>query len=100
MVTYLLKADLIWLLLAGLYLLFLRHDTFFRWKRFTLLGIYAAGWLIPLTQLELWHPGNKAVAELFINMGLIQVMATSADLLPKKTVPAFIPWHGEGAHDH
>lgn len=55
MVTYLLKANLIWLLLAGLYLLFLRHDTFFRWKRFTLLGIYAAGWLIPLTQLELWH---------------------------------------------
>ena len=94
MVTYLLKANLIWLLLAGLYLLFLRHDTFFRWKRFTLLGIYAAGWLIPLTQLELWHQGNQAVAELFINMGLIQVMATSADLLPKKTVPAFT-W-GEG----
>ncbi len=91
MATYLLKVNLIWILLFGLYLLFLRHDTFFRWKRFTLLGIYAAGWLIPLTQLELWNQGNQAVAELFVHIGLIQVPATSADLLPQAIEPS-MPW--------
>lgn len=73
MMTYLLKVNLIWVLLTGLYMLLLRRDTFFSWKRFTLLGIYAAGWLLPLTEPGLWHDGNEAVAELYINLGLIDI---------------------------
>lgn len=73
MTTYLLKVNLVCTLLFGLYMLLLRCDTFFRWKRFILMGIYAAGWLLPLAQPNLWHEGNEVVASFYINMGLLDL---------------------------
>ena len=78
MMTYLLKVNLIWALLFGLYMLSLQRDTHFRWKRLTLLGIYAAGWLLPLTEPGLWQDGNEAVAGLCINLGLIDIQGAPA----------------------
>ncbi|MGN0067801.1 MAG: TonB family protein [Bacteroides sp.] len=91
MMTYLLKVNLIWILLTGLYMLLLRRDTFFSWKRFTLLGIYAAGWLLPLTEPGLWHDGNEAVAELYINLGLIDIQGVPT-APTEKSLLASIAW--------
>lgn len=91
MMTYLLKVNLIWVLLTGLYMLLLRRDTFFSWKRFTLLGIYAAGWLLPLTEPGLWHDGNEAVAELYINLGLIDIQGVPT-APTEKSLLASIAW--------
>lgn len=91
MMTYLLKANLIWALLFGLYLLSLRRDTHFRWKRFTLLSIYAAGWLLPLTEPGLWHDGNEAVAELCINLGLIDIQGVPTPST-EKSIWTSIAW--------
>lgn len=91
MMTYLLKANLIWALLFGLYLLLLRRDTHFRWKRFTLLSIYAAGWLLPLTEPGLWHDGNEAVAELCINLGLIDIQGVPTPST-EKSIWTSIAW--------
>ena len=91
MMTYLLKVNLIWVQLTGLYMLLLRRDTFFSWKRFTLLGIYAAGWLLPLTEPGLWHDGNEAVAELYINLGLIDIQGVPT-APTEKSLLASIAW--------
>ena len=91
MMTYLLKVNLIWVLLTGLYMLLLRRDTFFSWKRFTLLGIYAAGWLLPLTEPGLLHDGNEAVAELYINLGLIDIQGVPT-APTEKSLLASIAW--------
>lgn len=92
-ISYLLKVNLSWALLFGLYLLICRRDTFFQWKRFTLLGIYLMGWLIPLTQSGFWDEGSEAMAQLYINLGLVEVAPTE---VINDTTDAALLWKSRG----
>ncbi|MGN0061005.1 MAG: TonB family protein [Alloprevotella sp.] len=99
MTTYLLKVNLVCTLLFGLYMLLLRRDTFFRWKRFTLMGIYAVGWLLPLAQPNLWREGNEAVASFYIHIGLIDLLvappaATEKGVWPSMAWSELLLWGG------
>lgn len=64
MLIYLLKANLLLAALYALYLLLLHRDTFFAWRRATLLTIVAVSLLAPLPALQGWTgnllPGQVA----------------------------------------
>lgn len=63
MLIYLLKANLLLAALYALYRLMLHRDTFFAWRRTTLLGIIAVSLLAPLPALHGWTdiiPGHVA----------------------------------------
>ena len=63
MLIYLLKANLLLAALYALYRLMLHRDTFFAWRRTTLLGIIAVSLLAPMPALHGWTdiiPGHVA----------------------------------------
>ena len=57
MLIYLLKANLLLAALYALYRLLLHRDTFFAWRRATLLTIVAVSLLAPLPALQGWTEG-------------------------------------------
>ena len=54
MSDYLLKANIILALLYAFYRLFFYRDTFFKWRRATLLGILAVAVVAPLPWMQMW----------------------------------------------
>lgn len=65
MSDYLLKANIILALLYAFYRLFFYRDTFFKWRRASLLGIIAVSFLAPLPWMQLWIstlPATQAVS--------------------------------------
>ena len=86
MLIYLLKANLLLAALYALYRLMLHRDTFFAWRRTTLLGIIAVSLLAPLPALHGWTdiiPGHVAngmtAAEAWLPEFIVSPQGTEAE---------------------
>lgn len=82
MLIYLLKANLLLAALYALYRLMLHRDTFFAWRRTTLLGIIAVSLLAPLPALHGWTdiiPGHVANGMTAAEAWLPEFIATPQD---------------------
>lgn len=60
MVIYLLKINIVMMLLYGFYRLMFNRDTFFGWRRGMLVGILLASLLIPSMNIAYWVEGHAA----------------------------------------
>ncbi len=86
MLIYLLKANLLLAALYALYRLMLHRDTFFAWRRTTLLGIIAVSLLAPMPALHGWTdiiPGHVAngmtAAEAWLPEFIVSPQGTEAE---------------------
>ncbi len=61
--SYFLKINLALILFYAFYRLCFTNDTFFRWRRFTLLAILTVGWLYPCIQFSSWMQPQAPLQE-------------------------------------
>ena len=61
---YLLKANMVLMILYGFYWLFLRKDTFYGYHRWYLLFALAAAFTVPLVELPGWTNRSESAVEL------------------------------------
>ncbi len=74
---YFLQVNVALAVLYMVYRLLFQRDTFFRMRRFTLLGIYAIAFLYPLPDLSGWMSSQE---------GITEVVTYYSTLVPKSTV--------------
>ncbi|MCI6618364.1 MAG: TonB family protein [Prevotella sp.] len=62
--TYLLKVNVILMLLYGFYRLMVGRDTFFGWRRWMLWSIYMVALLLPMIHIESWVTSHQATVSM------------------------------------
>ena len=81
MLIYLLKVNIVFILLYGCYRLMCYKDTFFGWRRTTLLLIYAVSLVVPALNIEYWTREQtvlRSAAEVYAVRMLPEVGTTTA----------------------
>ena len=81
MLIYLLKVNIVLILLYGCYRLMCYKDTFFGWRRTTLLLIYAVSLVVPALNIEYWTRQQtvlRSAAEVYAVRMLPEVGTTTA----------------------
>jgi len=81
MLIYLLKVNIVFILLYGCYRLMCYKDTFFGWRRTTLLLIYAVSLVVPALNIEYWTRQQtvlRSAAEVYAGRMLPEVGITTA----------------------
>ena len=81
MLIYLLKVNIVLILLYGCYRLMCYKDTFFGWRRTTLLLIYAVSLVVPALNIEYWTRQQavlRSAAEVYAGRMLPEVGITTA----------------------
>ena len=81
MLIYLLKVNIVLILLYGCYRLMCYKDTFFGWRRTTLLLIYAVSLVVPALNIEYWTREQavlRSAAEVYAVRMLPEVGTTTA----------------------
>lgn len=97
---YILKVNIGITLFYAFYKLFCRHDTFFQWRRITLLGFLALSFLYPLLNIQTWVKEQPAVNELadyyavLTNTTFPYEAATPAEATTLPPVPDMLTWLG------
>jgi TonB family protein len=80
MVIYLLKINVVLMLLYGFYRLMYNRDTFFGWRRSVLIGIYLVSLLIPAMNMEYWvqeHATTVSMAHTYAEVVLPSITVTA-----------------------
>ncbi len=90
MAIYLLKINLILVVLYGFYHLSFSRDTFFGWRRATLLGIYALAIAVPLLNVDYLQHHSAAVQTMAQGYELMLPEVTTAE----QSGMAVDWWHG------
>ncbi len=89
--SFFLKVNLAFVLFYAFYRLCLTHDTFFRWRRFTLLAFLAVGWLYPLMNLQTWFPAQISVHPLQEAVVYAQILYTETFVIQPAAIPTATP---------
>jgi len=82
MINYLLEATICWLLFYGVYISFLKKETFFHLNRYYLLGTLLGGLIIPLLEIT---PGSELAAQLQQAILLNEVVITGESTVIQAT---------------
>ena len=82
--TYLLQVSTCWIVFFGIYLLFLRKETFFSINRYYLLGALVTGLLVPY--LGEFMPANEASIEVYQVMTQFSAIEVSPQAYVEETV--------------
>lgn len=85
--TYLLQVSTCWIVFYGIYLLFLRKETFFSINRYYLLGALVTGLLVPY--LGAFIPANDASVEVYQVMTQFSTVEVSQQAYVEEATPVF-----------
>ncbi len=85
--TYLLQVSTCWIVFFGIYLLFLRKETFFSINRYYLLGSLVTGLLVPY--LGAFMPANEASVEVYQVMTQFSAVEVSSQAFEEEASPVF-----------
>ena len=85
--TYLLQVSTCWIVFYGIYLLFLRKETFFSINRYYLLGALVTGLLVPY--LGAFIPANDASVEVYQVMTQFSTVEVSPQAYVEEATPIF-----------
>ncbi len=87
--SFLLKVNLAFILFYAFYRLCFTNDTFFRWRRFTLLAFLVVGWLYPWMNLQTWFQEQAPLQEAVV---YAQTLYTEAFVMQPEiqTTPSFV----------
>lgn len=64
MIMYLLKLNIALILLFSFYKLMFTGDTFFSWRRATLIGIYLVAILVPVMDFSVWLSNSEGMTSI------------------------------------
>ena len=82
MIMYLLKLNIALILLFSFYKLMFTGDTFFSWRRATLIGMYLVAMLVPVMDFSVWlsnSEGMTSIANEYATVVLPTVSKSSKD---------------------
>jgi len=88
--TYLLQVSTCWILFYGIYLLFLRKETFFTINRYYLLGALGLGLLIPF--IGSMMPANEASVEVYQVMTQFAAVEVAPQITLAETTEPWFTW--------
>ena len=85
--TYLLQVSTCWILFYGIYLLFLRKETFFSINRYYLLGALVTGLMVPY--LGAFMPANETSVEVYQVLTQFSAVEVSPQAFVEEKAPVF-----------
>ena len=77
MIMYLLKLNIALILLFSFYKLMFTGDTFFSWRRATLIGMYLVGMLVPVMDFSVWLSNSEGMTSIANEYATVVLPAVS-----------------------
>ena len=77
MIMYLLKLNIALILLFSFYKLMFTGDTFFSWRRATLIGMYLVAMLVPIMDFSVWLSNSEGMTSIANEYATVVLPAVS-----------------------